>query len=334
MAYASRQSSYLIASVGATIQVVAAWWDVYSHLLFGSVDPWWNPAHLTLYLGFLITILAIHRGLRNHPTQPFASLSPIKFQNVGGLKLAAFGTGVEIVAGVWNEIVHHVFQNEPRIAPAHGLLVLGMLIVAFGMVVGLAIEYGMITHGIVSVSLFRRRLTLLCVVLTFASIWLAAAGALIYLAQVFRTGLPNLLVAVILAFVAPLVLVPAKRVLPRFGVWFSIGIVLNTVSFFFLVIYAGAPFFFPWGLIPLAMLDMLVLGLRRIMPVARAIVISSMLLGLFFWALYYPYTLYLFSWSGSLTLPTLIVFLGGAAGSILGDRVYSRISGVVLGGAA
>lgn len=119
MTYASRRSSYIMGSLGATIQILAGWWDVYSHILFPGVDPWWNPAHLTLYTGIAIMIIAVWCGLRARPAQPTPAMVPIKFMNTAGLRLAAVGTVIEIVAGVWNEIVHRVVQSEPRIAPAH-----------------------------------------------------------------------------------------------------------------------------------------------------------------------------------------------------------------------
>jgi hypothetical protein len=331
LAYASRQKYYIVGSIGTTVQVLAGWWDVYSHLLFGAVDPWWNPAHLTLYAGFAITILAVWRGLRTG-TQPAASVSPIRFRNVAGLKVAGAGTGIEVIAGVWNEIVHRVFLSEPRIAPAHALLTVGMLVVTFGMIVGLTIEYGMIRHGMVAASQFKRWLTLVCVLLTFSSIWLAAAGVFIYVGRAFRGSPLNWINAVMLAFVEELVLVPAKRVFPKFGGALAIGMIFNAVSYFLLVVYAGENLFVPWGLLPVVLFDLVFMGLNRPMKTARAVLASSNVLGLFFWATYYPYTLYLFPWSSSPQLALAAIFLGGLAGAILGDRIYSGPSLVVLGG--
>lgn len=335
MAYASRQWYYLVGSLGATVQVLAGWWDVYSHLLLGpgSVDPWWNPAHLTLYTGFAITILAVWRGLRIPRKQSISAVNPIRFENVAGLKLAGAGTVVEVVAGVWNEVVHHVFQSEPRIAPAHALLTVGMLIVAFGMIIGLTIEYGMIRHQLLAVSTFKRWLTLVCVVLTFASIWLAASGAIIYLAGVFRVSPFNWINAVLLALVATLILVPAKRVLPKFCSALVIGIIFNVVSYFFLVVYIGEVPYIPWGLLPLALFDLIVLGFNRATKITSSSVsLSSIVTGLLFWATYYPFTSYLFPWSFSLQLQLVPVFLGGLAGAILGNRIYAGLSSAVLGG--
>lgn len=279
-----------------------------------------------------MTIVAVWRGLRLPLTRPPPSVSPIRFWNVAGLKLAGLGCLIEIVAGVWNEIVHRVFLTEPKIAPAHSLLVLGMLTVNLGMVIGLTIEYGMITHGFVVASKAQRSLTLLCLVLTFSSIWLAAAGAGIYMAGVFRSPSPNLIIAVFLALVGTLVLVPAKRVLPMIGSELAIGLVFNAVSYIFLVLYVQERLFVPWGLVPLALSDGLVATLKRHVKLATAVMVSSLLVGLLFWATYYPYTMHLFPWSASPGLSVALVFLGGCAGAFLGDRVYARLTSVVLGG--
>lgn len=258
-------------------------------------------------------------------------MTPIRFENTVGLKLAAVGCTIEIIAGVWNEIVHHVFLHEPRIAPAHALLTVGMLTVNLGMVVGLVIEYGLIKHGIIVASGFRRRLTLFCVILTFASIWLAAAGGLIYVAGAFRASRFDWIMAVFLTLIGSLVLVPAKRVLPKLGTVVAIGVVFNAVSYFFLVVFLENPAYVPWGLLPLALFELLVLGLSRVMSNSRAILISSLTMGPLFWAMYYPFTLYLFPWSSTPQPLFLALFVGGAAGTILGNRFYSGLSSVVLG---
>ena len=310
---------------------MSGWWDVYSHLQLGPVDPWWNPAHLTLYAGIALTFLSIWRGLRTHRTPPPTNLIPIRFENLAGLKLAAVGTVVEFVAGVWNEIVHHVFQSEPRIAPAHALLTVGMLIVASGMIIGLSIEYGMMKHRILVASTFKRTLTLGCVVLTFASIWLAAGGALIYLARVFRVSPYNWINAVLLAVICTVVLVPAKRVLPEFGAALAVGIIFNAVCYFFLVAYAGETPYIPWGLLPMALFDVLILGLKRVMSMIRAGLVSSVVIGFFFWVTYFPFSLYLFPWSSSSQLSLAAVVLGSLAGAFLGNLTYAGLTSAVLG---
>ena len=332
MAYASRQTSYLLGSVGATLQVLAGWWDVYSHLLFGSVDPWWNPAHLTLYFGVAIVIIAVWRGLRFRSPQPALSVSPVNFANAGGLKLAALGSGMQIVAGVWNEIVHHLFPPEPKIAPAHALLTLGMLTISLGMIVGLAIEYGMITHRILVVSSMRRWMVVVCMLLVFASIWLASAGALIYLARSYR-GSPSVwIVAALLSLVSMVVLVPVKQVLHRIGSATIVAVIFHGVTYFFLVAYVGAPAYVPWGIASVAIYDALVAVTNRKMKRTLSLAVSSIVPGVLFYWTYFPFTLYLFPWSIQPQVFSLMILFASVLGALVGLRIFSGISTLALGG--
>lgn len=257
-------------------------------------------------------------------------MGPIRFVNTSGLKLAGLGSTMQIIAGVWNEIVHHVFSSDPKVAPAHALLTLGMLTISLGMIVGLSIEYGMIRQRVLVASSVRRHIVLLCMILIFASIWLTAAGSIIYVARVFRDNPLNWITALLLSIVGPIVLVPAKRLLPQFGSGIAIGLAFNFVSYFFLVAYADAPVYVPWGILPLILLDVSLAGLGRIVIPARAVAISSTFLGFLFPLTYYPFTLYLFRWSFAADPTLVMVFIGGILGVILGTRVYSSISSLAL----
>ena len=248
--------------------------------------------------------------------------------------MAGLGCLIEIVAGVWNEIVHHVFHTEPRIAPAHALLTVGMLVVNLGMVVGLTIEYGMIKRNFIIVTRMKRWATVLCLLLSFSAIWLAAAGSFIYIGQVYRSFPLNGAVALLLGLLGTLVLVCAKRVMPRLGSVIVIGCVFNALAYFFLVFYVGIQPYIPWGLVPLLLFDLLVSGLHRFIRMTRVLVLCSFVLGVFFWTTYFPFTMYLFPWSSSLELPTLAVIAGSVAGGWMGIRVYAGLSSVVLGDAS
>jgi hypothetical protein len=284
-----------------------------------------------LYAGIAIVIFAVWRGLRVKAVQPGYATSPIHFANTSGLKLAGLGSVMQIIAGVWNEVVHHIFLSEPKIAPAHALLTLGMLTINLGLIVGLSIEYGMIKQKILSVSSWRRYVIVLCMILVFSSIWLAAAGAFIYVARSFWTDPLGWTMAMLLATVGPLVFAPAKRVLPQFGTGIAIGLTFNLVAFFFLVAYAETPAYVPWGIVPVVLLDTLVVGLKRVLGLTRAVTIASTVPGLLFPLTYFPFTSYLFSWSFTAQLPLLMVFFGAVLGVMLGNRVYASISSLVLG---
>lgn len=324
MAYASRQSSYLVGTIGVFLQVLGLW-GRYSSTQLGT-----NIALLTLYAGFAISVLAIWRGLRVPRTQPAITV-PIRFVNVAGLKLAGAGSVLEIVALAWNEIILRLSPSEPYFTLALSLLAVGLLTVTLGMVIGLTIEYGLIRREIIAASTLKRWLTLISVILMFTSIWLTAAGFFFYLATAFRTTLVNLLAATFLSLIAPLVLVPAKRVLPKFCAAISIGVVFNAVVYFFVVVVAQAPSYVPWGLLSLALFDVLILGLKRVMSMTKAGLVSSILIGVVFWVTYFPFTLRLFPWSSSPQPPLVAVVLGSLAGAMLGNSAYAGLTSVVLG---
>ena len=327
MAYASRQSSYLVGTIGVFLQVL---WGRYSNTQLGTNEASWNIAHLTLYAGFAISVLGIWRGLRVPRIQP-ATTVPIRFVNVAGLKLAGVGSVIEFVALVGNGIILRLSSSEPYIALALSLLAVALLTVTLGMVIGLTIEYGLIKCEIVAASTLKRWLTLISIILMFTSIWLTASGIFFYVATVFRTTLVNLLAATFLALVAPLVLVPSKRVLPKFGAAISIGVVFNAVVYFFVVVVAQAPSYVPWGLLSLALFDVLILGLKRVMSMTRAGLVSSMLIGALFWVTYFPFSLHLFPWSSSPQPQLVAVVLGSLAGATLGNSTYAGLTSVVLG---
>jgi hypothetical protein len=331
LAYASRQSSYLVGTVGVFLQVLGLW-GRYSNTELGTKEASGNIALLTIYAGFAISVLAIWRGLRVPRTQPTTTV-PIQFVNVAGLKLAGAGSVLEIVALAWNGIILRLSPREPYFTLALSLLAVSLLIVTLGMVIGLTIEYGLIRREIIVASTLKRWLTLISVILMFTSIWLTAAGFFFYLATAFRTALVNLLAATLLSLIAPLVLVPAKRVLPKFGAAISIGVVFNAVVYFFVVIVAQAPSYVPWGLLSLALFDVLTLGLKQAMSMTKAGLVSSILIGVVFWVTYFPFTLYLFPWSSSPQPPLVAVVLGSLAGAMLGNSAYAGLTSVVLGDA-
>jgi hypothetical protein len=293
------------------------------------MDPWWNPAHLTLYFGVGIVIVAVWRGLRAS-TSHMAFVGPIRFANTAGLKLAGLGSVMQIIAGAWNEIVHHIFLHEPRIAPAHALLTLGMLTISFGMIVGLSIEYGMARQRILVAPVWKKGAIASCTILMFASVWLAAAGSLIYVASVLRDASLRLVVGTLLSVLVSLVGVPAKRVLAWFGSVLAIGIVFNIVVYVFLVFYAEVPVYLPWGLLPLAVFEVLVAVLNLKMKLIHSIVASSSVMGILFYATYYPFTVYLFPWSSFPQFQIVVVTVGSIVGALLGNRVYSGLSAIVL----
>jgi hypothetical protein len=285
------------------------------------MDVWWDLAPLTLYPGFALSVLAIWRGLKIPKIHPAITV-PINFVNVAGLKLAAVGSVIEIVALVWIELYQSFFVS---------VFTVGLLTVTLGMVIGLTIEFGLMRRGMVFASSLRRWLTLISVVLMFGSIWLAAAGFFLHLATLLQNPFANLAAATLLALVATLVLVPTKRVLPGFGAALSIGVVFTSVSYFFVVGVAKGSLYVPWGLLTMPLFDVVILGARRVMSMTRAGFVASFAIGWFFWATYFPFTSTLFPWSSSPQLQLVAVVLGSLAGALLGNAVFAGLTSAVLG---
>jgi hypothetical protein len=165
----------------------------------------------------------------------------------------------------------------------------------------------------------------------FTSIWLTAARFFFYVATAFPTTLGNSLAATFLALVAPLVLVPAKRVFPNFGAAIATGAAFNAVVYLFVVAVGRAPVYIPWSLISLASFDVMILGLKRVMSVTRAGLVSSFVFGGLFWVTYFPFTLHLFPWSSSLQPQLIALVLGSLAGAMLGNFTYAGLTSLVLG---
>ena len=329
MAYASRHSSYILSSVGLAVQVLAFELDTYSHLFLGKAEPWWNSEHLVFYCGFSLVFLAVWRGLRM-TRRGTLLMAPIRFVNTAGLRIAGLGLMIEIISCAWFEISHTLSSNELFIASAFALVTFGILTLGFGIVLGLSIENGLIKHQILIVPRRKRWAITLCLTLTFASIWLAASGSLIYLAHVLSGEGWAWITAMPLAILATLILVPVKRVLPEFGSATSIGIVSNLVEIVLLVGCVGLPTYVPWSLIPLVSFDALELLIRRSIGLRRTVLVSSIIVSALFYATYYPFSLFFFSWASSLNLRVALTVACGIVGAWFGERVYSQLSAAVL----
>jgi hypothetical protein len=206
-----------------------------------------------------------------------------------------------------------------------------MLIINFAMIIGLVIEYGMIKQGMVVVSDVTKRAVYGSMIFVFASIWLVSAGGFIYAAGVFRHSSFDWIFALVLSIVSTLVLVPAKRVLSAFGSTILIGAVFNAVAYALLVYYAQVPAYLPLGIIPVALFEFSVISLKHVMRTTKAIVLAASVVGLFFYATYFPFTLYLFPWSTEPTILLVIVFMGSLAGALAGQRVFSSLASATLG---
>lgn len=330
MAYASRQSSYLVAGLGALLQTVAASAEIFRPYLIRSAGMSWSPGLLLLYVAVGVTLLGVWNGVRNKPLPSGASLLPVTFVNIAGLKLAGVGCIIELAADACWVFVHIVIRSELGFWVAYSLLTVGLLTVCLGAVVGLTIEYGMIQRELVISSNARRILLEFLILLMFSSIWLAAATALIYVSWVYEYPILNLGIAFFLALIAVFVLVPLKKVMPRIGSGVGVGLAFNGFVYAIIVVYAGSDVYVPLALIPIVLFELCFYVTSRGMAFRSAAVMSSIVTGVLFDAMYYPFTGYLFPWS-FLQQPLIVVpVVGSAVGALLGVRVYTSLASAVL----
>jgi hypothetical protein len=207
-----------------------------------------------------------------------------------------------------------------------------MLTANFGVVVGLALEYGMIGHEFVIASTVERGAVAVFILLTFSAIWLAASGPLIRLGEAFRSSFASWVVAFFLALFGTFVLVPLKRVVPKIGSGVGLSVFFNAVACSALVFFAGSRIYLPWGILPVILFELALWRLAPTVGFKNATLLSSLLMGVFFGEVYYPFTVYLFPWSFSLQPQVLSPLVGSVAGAYLGNRVYSALSSAMLSG--
>ena len=122
---------YGLGVVGAFLQVAGANWDVSSHIL-GSVDTFFTPSHLVLYLGILLVLLAGFRGVWLE-TSADAKLRPFFI----GFRVAFAGSLIQLVAGPLDLWWHSVYGFDPFLfTPTHSMLIVGLALGGVGMAVG------------------------------------------------------------------------------------------------------------------------------------------------------------------------------------------------------
>lgn len=330
MAFASRQSAYSIAALGSIIQAATASADVLHHSLIQGPRTL-SPPLLLFYAALVVTLYGVWMGLRPGSSHNAASLLPNQFVNVAGLKLAGLGCAIELFAPVWSEVAVDFTRGMLGFVSGFGILTLGLLTVCLGCALGLTIEYGMIRHEIIIASRNRKSLVQLLIVWTFSAIWLAAATYLIYLAWIYQTPLFDYGVEFFLALMAMLVLIPFKKVMPHIGSGICVGLAFNCVIYLIIVGYAESHAYAPWGLIPTLLFELAFDLLGGAVAFKSSAIISSLLPGVSFYALYYPFTTYLFPWSLAPQVLIVIPVLGSAVGALLGVKVYTSLSSAVLG---
>ncbi len=268
-------TAMLLASVGFFMEVTAGYWDVYSHQL-QPMDPWWNPAHLTIYCGIALVLAAVSAwrlwGDGDVAVRP-------------AMWAMALGAALQLAAGAFNEAWHALGGPSMTLEPPHVVLVLGMITGVFGAVTGLATLRGArVLRG-----LPRSRTVDAALLLAFLTTWLVTAGSGIYTAYVLEGGAQGALLLVVAA-IAPLILVPCARTLRTAGSLTLLGGAYGGINWVLLVVYLGAPPYFPWTIPAVAALEGVELALRKRLPPIAAAAAVGLTCGLLFHWIFFPFT--------------------------------------------
>jgi hypothetical protein len=321
----------LLGSIGSVIQGLASGWGAYTNSSLWSCGVWWNPFHLFFYSGFAIVITAICQGFNVRSRPP--PLSPVQFVNLDGLKLAIVGLGIQIVAEIWNEVTNHFANYESNVFLSKAILIVGMLTIDLGMLVGLSIEHGMIKRHILVVNHRRIALTFIFLVIDFASIWINMVGPFLFTVQFALSSVVRLFLGVLIAIMATVVLVPAKKVLPHVGSACLVSGVFNLFGLIVALSYLGNRAYVPIGVLSGLGFDLLLVAIGMKFRQSQGMIIASAIFGSLFCVTYYPYAINLFPWK---FYPLLMasLMLGSMSGAVIGMKIYSVVSGTVLGDTA
>ncbi len=298
----SPRSPLALATVGSFVEVTAGYWDVYSHRL-QPMDPWWNPAHLAIYIGILLILLGTLAWWPSRTTEPL--LRPA----MGAVTLGAF---MQVSAGAFNEAWHHLGGPAMSLEPPHVLLVLGMITGVFGAVTGLATLRGVRTAAHQPRSLPLDALLLLA----FLTTWLVTAGSSIYTTYVLPPGSAQGAQLMVVAAVAPLVLIPCARTLRTPGSLTLLGAGYAGINWALLVGYLGTPAYIPWTIPAVAAVEVLYLFLIRYLPplaTASAVGLAS---GILFYWIFFPFTYDLVQRSVLQTVSLNLILAGLVGGAM------------------
>ena len=127
------QASFLIATIGVTLSLWGASWDVTSHLL-REPETFFTPSHTILYVGVGISLISAILSLFILATKKEFRKNSIAF----GFKLIIAGAMMQIIAGPGDFYWHEAFGIDGLLSPTHIVLALGVIIVSIGSLIGFA----------------------------------------------------------------------------------------------------------------------------------------------------------------------------------------------------
>lgn len=303
--------------MGTFVQVISGYWDVYSHrVLFTEFDPWWNPAHLSLYGGGLILLAGVALWYWDQGRHAYSS---------PGFSLLLLATVTQLVATLSNEAWHLFLREDPPLAPPHVLAVVGMIVAAFGVVVALAFLRTMAHVGGFQPTKMQSRGVDGLLLIAFTAMWLVAVGSTVFVGVLLEPAGLRLVSALVVSVVAPLVVVPAARIFGRPGYLTVLGIAIAGINWVLIVGYVGDPPYLPVGILPFALVDLIYGVLRSRLGHWSMALLAGGLLGFLYNLTHFPF-IFGASWLPTLDLFNLGVTLAGAAGGLLAHGLFERMA--------
>ena len=246
LSLASLVPIYTAGAIGALLQIAGGYWDFAWHHL-GLVETFSTPAHLVLYAGVAMTLLAGIIGI-------------IKFRNLiifakpermllVGLYLLLIGGGLQLFAGGFDSWWHDSFGFDPfLLTPSHIPLIVGFLLNGIGVTIGSIRLLQSQRTGLRLGKLFgSSRWLQALVVVALATLWLDL-NTIVYLVTdvngiAYTFQLSNefdfsehtspigfVLATVTLAGTGTLVLFSAKKILRRKGAVMAVAVLSTAIT--------------------------------------------------------------------------------------------------------
>ncbi len=199
---------YLLAGIGALLQIGSGQWDVTWHSL-DEPETFFTPPHTILYTGVVLSlsmgILSIVLRVRHNVETRF-----VKF-----LYYALIGSLLQVFSGWFDSWWHANFGFDGLLSPPHAILVSGMIINAYAGAVGLAKISSLVKPT---------SATKTASVISFTALWMSSIGMVMLFTLPFSEGdyfnfNPDPTFAVVLASIAlpiigPLMITLFSRTIP------------------------------------------------------------------------------------------------------------------------
>jgi len=200
--------AYLLAGIGALLQIGGGHWDVTWHAL-EEPETFFTPPHSIIYTGMLLSlsmgILALAFRVRHKFETRF-----VKF-----LHYALIGSSLQVFSGGFDLWWHSNFGFDGLLSPPHAVLVTGMILNALAGTAGLAK-----INSIARPTLAMKAAS----VISFTALWMSSVGMIMLFTLPFSEGeyfdfnpdptFAAILASIALPIIGPLMIMLGSRTIP------------------------------------------------------------------------------------------------------------------------